>query len=199
MVVSREGTDGPRRLSHFSAEGNKQAINVAASRARDQVWVFHSVSISDLGQNDLRRAYLEYLNRPLHLHDGTGIGDVSPDVRQEPFDSLFEQRVFLALRDRGYRVYPQYQVGRYRIDLVVEGGSRRLAVECDGDAYHNEENAAEDAARQRELERVGWTFVRIRGSRFFRDPEAALQPLWQRLAELDIRPMTLPAETGSGM
>jgi len=41
--------------------------------------------------------------------------------------------------------------------------------------------------------------VRIRGSRFFRDPEAALQPLWQRLAELDIRPMTLPAETGSGM
>jgi len=72
-------------------------------------------------------------------------------------------------------------------------------VECDGDAYHNEENAAEDAARQRELERVGWTFVRIRGSRFFRDPEAALQPLWQRLAELDIRPMTLPAETGSGM
>lgn len=192
-VFSREGTDGPRRPGPFSSEANKQAINVAASRARDQVWLFHSFALTDLGETDLRRAYLDYLTRPRHEQDGTGIGAVSPDVRQEPFDSLFEQRVFLALRNRGFRVRPQYPVGRYRIDLVVEGGTRRLAVECDGDAYHNEENAAEDAARQRELERVGWTFVRIRGSRFFRDPEAALQPLWQRLEEMDIRPMSLPA------
>ncbi len=185
-------TDGARRRpGPYSSVAHQQAINVAASRARDQVWYFHSFALTDLGETDLRRAYLDYLDRPANEQDGTGLGDVPADERVQPFDSLFEQRVYRALRFRGYRVLPQYPAGYYRIDLVVEGGTRRLAVECDGDAFHNEANAVEDAARQRELERVGWTFVRIRGSRFFRDPEAALQPLWKRLEEMEIAPVRL--------
>ncbi|MEV8096689.1 AAA domain-containing protein [Kitasatospora sp. NPDC085879] len=188
LVVSLAGEDGPRRPGPFSSEAMQQRLNVAASRARDQVWLFHSVATTDLGATDLRRRYLEYCTRPAEEQDGTGLDDVLPDVRHEAFDSLFEQRVFLALRARRYRVRPQYPAGRYRIDLVVEGGTRRLAVECDGDAFHNEENADADAARQRELERVGWTFVRIRGSRFFLDPERALLPLWAELDRLGITP-----------
>jgi transcription elongation GreA/GreB family factor/very-short-patch-repair endonuclease len=185
-VVSLANAQGRHRPGTFSSDMHQQRINVAASRARDQVWVFHSVSVSDLGETDLRRRYLDYLARPAEQQDGLGLDDVTPNERHDAFDSLFEQRVFLALRQRGYRVRPQYPAGRYRIDLVVEGGSKRLAVECDGDAFHNEENAEADAARQRELERVGWTFVRIRGSRFFLDPEAALEPLWAVLNRLGI-------------
>ncbi|WP_241479653.1 DUF559 domain-containing protein, partial [Nocardiopsis lucentensis] len=153
---------------------DQQAMNVAASRACDQVWLFHSFALSDLGRDDARRHYLDYLGRPARERDGADIGEVPADVRVDPFDSVFEQRVYLALRERGYRVVPQYPAGPYRIDLVVEGGTRRLAVECDGDAVHTEETAADDADRQRELERVGWSFVRVRGGRFFRDPDAAL-------------------------
>ncbi|MFE1411847.1 AAA domain-containing protein [Streptomyces sp. NPDC058746] len=185
-VTSLTGSEGPRRVGPYSSALAQQHINVAASRARDQVWLFHSFGLSDLGESDLRRAYLDWFSRPAEAQDGAGLGDVSPDQPHEAFDSLFEQRVFLALRARGYRVRPQYPAGRYRIDLVVEGGTRRLAVECDGDAFHTEENADEDAARQRELERVGWTFVRIRGSRFFLDPEKALEPLWAELDRLGI-------------
>lgn len=178
----------PRRSAHFTGVPDQQAVNVAASRARDQVWLFHSFAKSDLGEGDMRRRYLDYLSRPEEDQTGTGLGHVSADERVEPFDSLFEQRVYRALHERGYRVRPQYQAGRYRIDLVVEGGNRRLAVECDGDAFHTEENADDDAARQRELERVGWTFVRIRGSRFFRDPDEALRPLWKQLDDMAIEP-----------
>ncbi|MFE3657308.1 AAA domain-containing protein [Streptomyces sp. NPDC059165] len=187
-VVSLTGPDGPRRPGHFTSSLNRQHLNVAASRARDQVWLFHSFTLTELGETDLRRAYLDWFSRPAEEQDGLGLGEVRPDVPHEAFDSLFEQRVYLALRARGYRVRPQYPAGRYRIDLVVEGGTRRLAVECDGDAFHTEENADADAARQRELERVGWTFVRIRGSRFFLDPERALEPLWAGLDRLGIEP-----------
>jgi very-short-patch-repair endonuclease len=188
MVVSRASLDSDetRRIGGFSAESYQQRLNVAASRAQDQVQVFHSVHPGDLGPTDLRRAYLEYLARPATEQDAYLTGEVLPDVRRDPFDSLFEQRVYLALRQRGFRVRPQYPAGRYRIDLVVEGGTRRLAVECDGDAFHGEEDAEADAARQRDLERVGWRFVRVRGSRFFRDPAAALEPLWQELDRLGI-------------
>ncbi|WP_306369187.1 AAA domain-containing protein [Nocardiopsis sp. CC223A] len=188
-VYAPVGTDGePRRAAPFSAEGYRQAINVAASRARDQVWFFHSFTLSDLGGTDLRRAYLDYLLRPAAEADAAGPVEVPADVRVDPFDNLFEQRVYRALTARGYRVRPQCPAGRHRIDLVVEGGTRRLAVECDGDAFHAGDTAADDADRQRELERVGWTFVRLRGSRFFRDPEEALRPLWKQLERMGIEP-----------
>jgi hypothetical protein len=87
-----------------------------------------------------------------------------------------------------YNVLPQFHVGAYRIDLVVTGNGRRLAVECDGERYHGPEKLQEDAGRQAILERLGWKFVRIRGSLFFRDEDRALNPVFGRLAELNIRP-----------
>ena len=38
-------------------------------------------------------------------------------------------------------------------------------------------------ARQAVLERLGWRFVRIRGSNFFRDPEKAMKPVFDRLEQ----------------
>jgi hypothetical protein len=43
-------------------------------------------------------------------------------------------------------------------------------------------------ARQAILERLGWKFVRIRGSVFYRDPERAMAPVFSRLSELGIEP-----------
>jgi len=186
MVSSLQSTTGPAKIGALSKESDQQRLNVAASRAQDQVWLFHSVHPGDLSTKDLRRSYLQYVLKPPADQDSLDIGEVSSDERHPVFDSLFEQRVFLALRARGYRVRPQLKVGRYRIDLVVEGGTRRLAIECDGDAFHGVDVQIDDAARQRDLERVGWTFWRVRGSSFFRDPHAALAPLWDLLDKLGI-------------
>lgn len=82
-------------------------------------------------------------------------------------------------------------MGRFRIDLVVESRRGRLAVELDGDAYHGPDRWEADRNRQAILERLGWTFHRIRGSAYYRDPDAALASLWDRLEALGIRPDTL--------
>jgi very-short-patch-repair endonuclease len=103
-------------------------------------------------------------------------------------ESEFERLVLRRLLDAGFRVTPQWPVGRYRIDLVVQGDGRRLAVECDGDRFHPLEKIVDDMARQAVLERLGWRFVRIRGSQFFRDPSAAIVPVFDRLTELGIVP-----------
>jgi very-short-patch-repair endonuclease len=153
------------------------------------MWLFHSVQPGDLSRKDLRFELLRYMLKPSTTHDGVTLGVVSPHVRHPAFDSLFEQRVYLAIKAKGYRVRPQYPAGRYKIDLVIEGGTKRLAVECDGDAFHSGEAEIEDAARQRDLERVGWTFWRVRGSVFFRDPELALGPLWDLLSQHEIEPV----------
>jgi hypothetical protein len=48
-------------------------------------------------------------------------------------------------------------------------------------------------SRQRQLERCGWRFWRTRGGTFYRNPEAALEPLWELLEKQGIRPQTEPA------
>ena len=88
----------------------------------------------------------------------------------------------------GYRVAPQWRVGAFRIDLVVEGESRRLAIECDGDRYQPLDKLPEDLDRQAVLERMGWTFSRIRGSEFFRNPDRALKPVFEKLQHFEIFP-----------
>jgi very-short-patch-repair endonuclease len=186
-------------LRALTGEGYVQRYNVAASRAKDQMWVFHSVPLADLGNpEDLRFRLLEYCyavaeraRRAVNgdtTTDGAPTGRVPHDRRVEPFDSLFEQRVYNRLYDRGYTVVPQYPVEHYRIDLVVIGPRTRLAIECDGDAWHGPEAYERDLARQRELERCGWRFFRIRESAFYVDETSVLNDLWETLDELEIRP-----------
>ncbi|PVY95895.1 AAA domain-containing protein [Actinomycetospora cinnamomea] len=196
MFLSMVAAPEPgRRLTALTRESYVQRYNVAASRARDQMWVFHSVSLNDLtNTEDMRFHLLDYCHGIQHRStnpvDGVPAGAVPDDERVTPFDSLFEQRVFNKLVDRGYTVIPQYPALGYRLDLVVVGGAARLAIECDGDTWHGPEAYQRDMARQRELERCGWHFFRIRESAFYVDPAHALSDLWDSLAELNIHPST---------
>ncbi|MGC8908921.1 MAG: DUF559 domain-containing protein, partial [Desulfomonilaceae bacterium] len=112
-----------------------------------------------------------------------------PGEQPDPYESWFEVDVALELLRRKFRVCPQVDVAGYRIDLVVEGLVNRLAVECDGEAWHGPERFEQDMARQRQLERAGWTFVRIRESEFYADRESAVQRIVEACEELGIQPI----------
>lgn len=185
------------RVYPLTQEMYVQRYNVAASRAKDQLWVFHSVRRDQLtNPEDLRHRLLEYAYA-VQARDGkdNDLGAVPDDVRVHPFDSLFEQRVYNRIRERGYTVIPQQDALGYRIDLVVVGARGNLAVECDGDAWHGPDRYAQDLARQRELERCDWQFFRIRESAYYVDPAAELAGLWDTLDDLEIHPAGWVDET----
>jgi very-short-patch-repair endonuclease len=187
----------PRRALTRAEE--QRRFNVAASRARDQMWLFTSVPRGQLSRDDLRFSLLSYMeNPPSFLGESPSADEVSAEERQPPFESLFEQRVFLAIRRRGYHVIPQFKVSGRRIDLVVSGTSGRLAVECDGRVAHSTpDQVRNDMDRERELRRVGWEFWRVRESEFCFDPEQALAPLWQELSRRGISPGVSERPVGS--
>jgi very-short-patch-repair endonuclease len=182
MVDSNEG-DGPmRKVGDGTNELTKKRYNVAASRAQNQMWIVHSLDyLTDLKSDDIRRELLDYAHNEAQ--------NTVTDVANYRTDSEFEKRVLEALLKRGYQVKTQYAVGYYRIDMVIEFEGNKVALECDGEKWHSgEEKIAEDLARQAVLERLGWKFHRIRGSQFFKDPDAALELLWTRLGQLNIYP-----------
>ncbi len=167
----------------------QRRFNVAASRAKDQMWLFHSVGPEHLSISDLRYSLLSYvLNPPPALAARLPV-DVTADEPHQSFRSLFDQRVFLRIRERGFHVTPQVEVGGRGIDLVVTGAKGRLAVECDGQDWHGTEEQREaDLDRERELKRAGWRFWRVRESEFHYDPDAALATLWETLDRIGIEP-----------
>ncbi|WP_126268717.1 AAA domain-containing protein [Corynebacterium alimapuense] len=191
-MVSMVPIDGAQRLSVIATDMYIQRYNVAVSRAKDQVWLFHSAGVENLDGRDIRAQLLQ------HAYDvATAAPEVkssslvSDDVRVELFDSLFEQRVYNGIVAKGYFVVPQFDAYGYRLDLVVEGANGRLAIECDGDYWHGESQARADRARQRELERLGWRFVRIFESDFYLDKQEQLQRVFDALEERGIRPYSL--------
>jgi very-short-patch-repair endonuclease len=174
--------EGPKKIF-------KKRFNVAASRARNQMWVVHNLNHeTDLQAGDYRRRLIEHALDP----EAWDRELQKRLAKVDPRSKMFEGIVLRRLMERGYNVIPQYQAGAYSIDLVVVGNGRRLAIECDGEQFHGPEKLQEDLERQAILQRLGWTFVRIRGSLFFRDEERALKPMFHRLEELDIPPEPLP-------
>jgi very-short-patch-repair endonuclease len=162
----------------------EQRFNVAASRARDRMYLFRSVELSKLNQTDLKARLIEHFSAPFH--------EEKPEVTslRELCQSEFERELYDALTESGYRVTPHVKVGSYSIDLVVEGEmDRRLAIECDGDQYHGQESWVHDMARQRILERAGWTFWRCFAATFVRHPKVVLQELLGTLNRMGIEPV----------
>ena len=175
-------------------------FNVAVSRAKDQVHLFHSVQEGELSQTCLRLRLLSYMKNsavdravlPPNIESVAELRQMAHRARRavekppKPFDSWFEVDVYLVIAEQGHIVVPQYEVSGYFIDMVVVGGTRKLAVECDGDEWHGPVQYEEDMRRQRQLERCGWEFFRVRGSSYYRNPSAALAPLWEMVYEPEV-------------
>jgi len=162
----------------------RQRFNVAMSRARDRMYLFRSVRATDVSENSWHGKVISHFKQPFK-HDAKKLESL-----RERCESGFEVEMFDELVKRGYRVEPQVSSGGYRIDFVVEGSQgRRLAIECDGDRFHGPEQWPADMARQRVLERAGWTFWRCFASDFVRHREEVLDDLVQNLNSLGIEPL----------
>lgn len=77
----------------------------------------------------------------------------------------------------------QVKVNQYRVDFLVvvhdKGGTRRLAVECDGHDYHEKtkEQAARDKKRDRDILALGIPTMRFTGSEIWKDPAACAEQI----------------------
>jgi very-short-patch-repair endonuclease len=171
----------PKGCKALSGNMFEQRFNVAASRARDRMYLVRSVEMRDLSQADLRAGLLGHFNKPL---------DATVDESKSLIgkcESGFERQVYTELFERGYRVIPQVKAGSFFIDFVVEGANdTRLALECDGDEFHGPDRWAADMNRQRVLERAGWTFWRCFASTWSLRKDEVLDELLERLAAMEL-------------
>ncbi|GAA0742219.1 AAA domain-containing protein [Clostridium oceanicum] len=180
MVDTNDG-EGPLRKNGYGNDDLfKKRYNVAVSRARDQIWLIHSLdSENDLKLGDIRKELIDYFKNP-HSKD------VEYNTLSKKAESEFEKEVMRYLIDKGYKIVPQWQVGSYRIDMVAICNDKKIAIECDGEKWHGEEKIEEDMIRQSILERLGWRFIRIRGSEFYKDKIETMKVVYNKLEKMGI-------------
>lgn len=140
VVVNPDGFQGDERdvvlysLS-YDADGMTQAalsarqadrehiqgmLNVAFTRARDEIHVFHSADVSDFAMTSGSGAIKEWLEYCSQQCDVAERSANSVEVQLAKAQSEFETQVISALASKGVRVTAQYPSCGYSIDCVAE-------------------------------------------------------------------------------
>jgi very-short-patch-repair endonuclease len=203
-IGAAKAATGRLRLTSFgplNQKGGERRLNVAITRARKRIDVVAAFSPNDMppsgisvGAQSLRQ-YLQF---------AANGGDMDLVGAQRPHElNGFERSVYDALRAKNIPVTPQWGITGYRIDFALghrdQPGRMVLAVEADGDTYHNLGSARDrDRLRQEHLERLGWRFHRLWASEWFHDPvtqTAIMVEKWEKAmidADRDIAPVLAP-------
>jgi very-short-patch-repair endonuclease len=170
----------PMRFGPLLSEGGRRRLNVAITRARQQVTVVSSFSPTDIDPSRLRAGSGVELLRDYLLYaasKGKRLGD--GQLTTVPSNE-FEEDVFDVLTAQGLRLTQQLGASQFRIDMVAQHPTRPgrfvLAIECDGASYHSSYTARDrDRLRQQQLESLGWRFHRIWSTDWFMRKEAEVQ------------------------
>ncbi|HIE85199.1 MAG TPA: DUF559 domain-containing protein [Dehalococcoidia bacterium] len=173
----------------LNKSGGERRLNVAITRATTEVVVFASFDSSMVDLSRTSSTAIEHLKHYLEFAEKGPIALAEQSTAAygvDQFDSDFEQAVAWALRELGWRVQTQIGVSKFRVDLgIVHPDSPGLylaGVECDGATYHGSPSARDrDRTRQSVLENLGWRLVRLWSTDYFRDPEAAIEQIHDRL------------------
>lgn len=174
----------------LNQEGGHRRLNVAVSRARQQVIIFSTLKPEHIDLSRVRAAGVRDLKNYLDFarRGPRALVEQSIPTGMEP-DSPFEVEVIRALRDKGWNVHPQVGVSGYRIDMGVVDprapGRYLLGVECDGKTYHSGATVRDrDRLRQQVLEGLGWNIHRIWSTDWWRNKQHPLKKLLDRLEAL---------------
>ncbi len=167
----------------LNRDGGWRRLNVAVTRARQEMMVFTSFdpSMIDLNRTNARavkdlKHFLEFADRGPQAMAEAVKGSMGS------YDSPFEEAVARGLMDLGWQVVPQIGVSSFRIDLGIVHpdcpGDYLVGVECDGATYHSAATARDrDKVRAAVLQGLGWNLLRLWSTEWWVDKAGALQRL----------------------
>lgn len=193
------------RFGTLGQQGGENRLNVAVTRSKEEIHVVTSIEPNELSvgstKNDgpkFLKSYMEYAKAVSHVNKDeieavlTNLNENQNTKKQNSpliFDSPFEEQVYNALTNLGYKVDTQVGMSGYRIDQAIVHPNHPekyiLGIECDGAMYHSSPSAKErDVYRQRFLETKGWKITRIWSRNWWKNSSAEIEKIDQLVKNL---------------
>ena len=174
----------------MNREGGERRLNVAITRARQELRVFSSLKAE---QMDLARTQAIGVRDLKHFLDfaargSRSLAEATGESRGD-FESPFEEAVASALMRKNWQLHTQVGASAFRIDLAVvhpdAPGSYLTGIECDGATYHRSATARDrDKLREQVLRGLGWQIVRVWSTDWWIDPAGTLDKIDLKLKSL---------------
>lgn len=170
--------------------GGERRLNVAVTRAKEQVVVFSSVHSTqiDAGEDGRTKsvgaahlkAFLEYAERGGAVRGGDG---------SKPAGDVFVRTIASFVESLGYEAVCGVGSSSLKIDIGVRrrgaGGNFIAGIECDGPVYASQAAAQDrDFNRPGVLEGLGWRLIHVWSADWALDHKRAAERLAQALGEL---------------
>jgi superfamily I DNA and/or RNA helicase len=199
------------RFGTLNQEGGENRLNVAVSRARQEIIIVSSIEPDELktdtAKNNGPRRFKDYLRYAKFISDGRNddikniLDNLNPGFTRNDnsngkiaqnsmiFESSFEDIVHNKLSTLGYEVVSQVGYSGYRIDLAIvhpdDPSKYILGIECDGAMFHSAKSTRErDVMRQEFLQSRGWIIERIWSTNWWRNPQKEIDRIRQRVEAL---------------
>ncbi|MBC8135390.1 MAG: DUF3320 domain-containing protein, partial [Fibrella sp.] len=173
--------DGKARMlfGPLSRTGGERRLNVAVTRAKEQLTVVSSLAPADIVVSNETKRGVRLLRQFLaRAQAATGATQAGGDAGTDGFvDAVAD-----ALIRRGHRVRRAVGTSDYRIDLAMEDPANPeaflLGIECDSENYRNARTArARERLRSEVLAGLGWRLHRVWSADWLRDPEKVVETI----------------------
>jgi len=164
MVVS-----GDLKTRPLTKDVDIKRFNVAASRARNQMWLFHSIDIKNLNPLCVRYKLLNYCQG----YQGEKV------INQR---TGFVQDVYEFLNSKGFKVATLAQ-NKYGVDFLIEDDKKTIAVQCFGGDLKDIEDQ-DGMENQKIIATMGWKIFKVRESEFYRNPSGLIEKLQKATVEV---------------
>jgi very-short-patch-repair endonuclease len=160
----------PGALEFLKSTGN--LFNVAVTRARAVLIVVGNADYCSSCEVKYIKDFVSYVNQlatkkskevQVELEEYPTSHDY-PKVANPEQVSDWERLLYTALYDQGIKTIPQYPVEKYKLDLAIVQGKRKLDIEVDGERYHRDWNGElcyRDQLRNQRLFELGWDVKRF--------------------------------------
>ena len=148
----------------LNQEGGWRRLNVAVSRARQEMIVFSSMTSNMIDTNRSANEGVKQLHDFLEYAETGILGD---DISKEDFHARgITLQICKALEDAGYKTQKNVGASSLKIDIAVvnpyDDNEYLLGILLDGDTYKNTKATKDREVSQKSvLEGLGWSIYRI--------------------------------------
>ena len=177
--------------------GGERRLNVAVTRAKEQVVLFASIHASQIDLNRTESVGVAHLKSFIdYAEKGIKAGAV---VGAVPTKDDFSGLVSAFLEGKGYKVEHDVGLSDRKIDIAVRNPANEeeflLGIECDGPSYASPRTVRDrDALRSSVLRMLGWNLCKVWSVDWALDRKRSEERLLAALEEAKISPTKDPKE-----
>ena len=162
----------------INEQGGERRLNVAITRARSTFTLVSSFRAEDLDEQRLRGEGPKMLRRLLaYAADGGRTTGASATRPPSPLISVIHRRI----ADEGIPTQLLFGSAGSAIDIALGGGPgspMRVAIEVDGPRFLGQRSVRDrERLRPEQLERLGWSYLRLRSREWLADPAGVLEQI----------------------